>query len=74
MSDRRVKSLKARLVQHDARVARIEQASGPERRSGEKQGEYRERVRRHDVTQANQIALKAAHRGVLERRLAKAQS
>jgi hypothetical protein len=46
----------------------FEDRPGPEKASGEKVGEYHDRVKRHDFVTERQVALVAAHRESLERR------
>lgn len=64
-------TLSKRIEGMDARRKLFEDRSGPEKAQGEKAGEYKDRVKKHERIVERQIALTDAHREVLERRLEK---
>jgi hypothetical protein len=50
-----------RVANAEAKLEKLQNRPGPEKRSGEKVGEYRDRVKRHDQVTERQVSLAAFH-------------
>jgi hypothetical protein len=59
--EERAKSLERRALIQQKKIATFENRPGPEKRSGEKDGEYRERIKRHEYVMERQIGLAEFH-------------
>jgi hypothetical protein len=59
--EERAKSLERRVKIQEEKAAVFANRPGPEKRSGEETGEYRDRIKRHEYVMERQIALAEFH-------------